>query len=1122
MSIDKENSIQLELEPNTSKEPSLVLKLVDEIHELEQKISSIKSNLNYNNPLNKNAEIEKLKQEKKTINKELTELKNNLLINISTQDYQINKKLNIIKNFNAKLKNYLTVLLTYNTLNFKSVILKKYILSNKINEFLSDEQIYDILLKTQNIPKNKENMIQKNNQKLNILKENEKSIIKNKNDLISKINEVEENLKMMKEEKNTIKEELVNYISCKETIESIIKTNINSLTNFEKNFWEGTTTNIFNLENNSKSYQDSEDLIKQDILSEEEFDVVKLEPSSKNVNNKVTEKNQNEIIKLYKYEFNYIDPIKSANNICNDIFELVEIKKNSNTKMIRPKSLLFLKEKENKESCSKFANKNINCKNSIDLVQVKRRKTNFSQENYEIKINNRVKNELINILKNEIRIFCKNCNDYDDKNGNKINVEEFKSNLSKIIIEKLNSIEFAINKNNLMIYLSCFFKKSFYEHVISLKLKYINKDYKNIKKDKKKLKEILSEQLTKIQNNLVELQNTILEQQKNMPQPEINSIKNNLMNDIIDNDECISEDDNSIDKKLMLSNDEKNYIRICQKANIIIKQKTEIENSIYEYENNKKLEKYRNNIKIKTLENEINDLDQQIAEKNKELLANKQKLDDEIVENRKLIVEKYNLIKFNLDIYKQKCFNNIDIYNEFIDKITKNIKNEYYSSLINLEKSIKSPNISLNNLNYSSCKKYKNSSQDIFFTSSTNKGTSSNRKDREINYPEKINLFRNLSRDSNSLMNSNRKINNRVNSKNNENLCFLPFKNNVNDNITNTNSTNNTNNKTNIKNDFKISTINNYFMNNNNISATESINKKDNFNILSFSTPYLTFLQLSKSSRKLNSGSNKDIINFKSSAIKSERKRTSSIPIFNLNENNNNNNNFYNSQNKSNKGININLMDIINSERKSINKSTSMPKNNNNQIDSLFNSTFCFYRKIQKNCVIYNPFENISVKKITESPYNFIKSTLSLNKKYDTVKICPFNSLENIDINIENIESTNLSFSMKIIIDIYRGYRKFKAMNKNGDLNVYIENIKNNQNLICSLDEIDIKNCCEIKNFIFTLNIKGGEKIELLFYSYEEFKLWINGIGYLLKNKSKDSNKNYLNFLSNSSKNIML
>ena len=1107
MSIEEENSLQLELEQNFPKEPSIVLKLVDEIHELEQKISSLKVDLNNNNPLNKKEEIEKIKQDKKKLNKELAELKNNSLINFSTQENQINKKLNIIKNFNAKLKNYLNVLITYKTQNFKSDILKQYILSNKINEFLSDEQIYDVLLKSKFIPKNKNEYIkQKHNQKINMLKINEKSINKNKNDLISKINEVEENLKMMKEEKNTFKEELVNYISCKETLESFIKINIKSLMNFERNFWEGTTKNILTIDNNSKSYQDSEDLIKEDIISEEDnLDDKKIKISTKNENDILNERNRSELIRLFKYEFNYIDPNKCAINICNDIFELIENQKNKNINMAPMRRSVILNEEEIKAINNKIAEKNINFRNSIDSIQIKRRKTNFSQGNCLDQINNKVKNELINILKNEIKNFCKICNDYNFKDRDKYSVEEFKSNLSKIIIEKLSSIEIRINKTNLMIYLSCFFKKSFYEHIIVMKLKYINKDYKNIKKDKKKLKDFLSEQLTKVQNQLTEIQNTIQEEQKNISKPEINNTKENVIDDHIGNNEFINEDDNLNEEGLTLTNDEKNYIRICQKANNIIKQKKEIENSVYDNENDKKLEKYKNDLKIKTLENEINDLDQQINEKNKEIFSNKQKLDDEIIQNRKLIVEKYNLMKINLDIYKQKCCNNLDVYNEFIEKIKKNIKNEYYSSLINLEKSIKSPDISLYNLNNSSSKRYKNTSQDFIFTSSTNKKTFSSRKERNIYYPEKIKLFRNISRDSNILMSSNKKLSKRINTKNNENLYFSPFNNNAVDNI------NSTNNKTNIKNDFKISTINNYYMNNN-ITSTESTNRRDNLNILSFSTPYLSFSQFSKSSRKPQRIANNDIINFKSSIIKSERKKTNHISMFNIDDNNY----LYDSKNKSKRGININLINELNNERNNITKSLSVTKNNNNnQINSLFNSTFCFYRKLQKNNVCYNPFDNIDIKNITEFPYKFIKSTLSLNKKYDTIKIYPSNSLDNIKIKVDDVENTALSFSMKIIIDIYRGFRKFKAMDKNGDLNEYIENIKKNKNYMSGLDENDIKNCCKIKNFIFSLNIKGDEKIELLFYSYEEFKLWVNGIGYLLKNKNKNSNKNLIFFKSN-------
>ena len=85
-------------------------------------------------------------------------------------------------------------------MSFNSPILKKYILSNKLNQFLTDEQIDDIMSKTQTLCKN-DNLIQKIEKEFSINKDQLNNIKNSINKINYQINEIEENLQMMKEEK---------------------------------------------------------------------------------------------------------------------------------------------------------------------------------------------------------------------------------------------------------------------------------------------------------------------------------------------------------------------------------------------------------------------------------------------------------------------------------------------------------------------------------------------------------------------------------------------------------------------------------------------------------------------------------------------------------------------------------------------------------------------------------------------------------------------------------------------------------------------------------------------------------------------------------------------------------
>ena len=1136
--------------PSKTEETSRIISLVNDIYKLEDKISCLKNQANFeDNSDNKNKELENLKKNKKKLNKEINELTVNTLIDTSNKENKIKKSIYLIKELKKKINNYKNILTTYNTLSFSSPILKKYILSNKMNQFLTDEQIDDIMSKTQTIYKN-DNLIQKTEKEISLNREELNNIENNTKKIIYKINEIEENLKMMKEEKNTFKNELVNYISLKETLESIIKVNLPSILKIikedkEENNEDENKSESKNFNNEKNSFISNKDYPYQNkgntinSLSEDgnenenNIEYIDMNLSFFNINNQniKSKKNWDEIIKLYKYELFYLDPNRISTGICNEIFDLLSSKIINETtfgnNLNKFRSSAFENQKSSK-ILLKVKPSNINSKFSktnpltfsYESPKVKKSKVNILMLSDITDIKKNVQNE----IKNELQYFITNMNTY------KISVQKLIEKISDIILIKLRESGIFLNKKNLMIYLSCFFKASFYDSMISMKLKFINKDYKNIKKDKRKKLDNLNDQLIKHNTKSETIKNTIILQENKLKllKSNNNSI-DNIDNKKSKEKEILKSNNNNGNLKLTL--DEQNYIQLCRKANSFINEKNEIEREIDEIENDKKLNKYQTEIKINSLKNEIKDIDSQINSLENDNFEKKVKSDEEISKCRQLITDKYNIIKQNLGKYKTKCSNTSE-FNKFIDNISSNFKDKYYKTLLQLEKlNIKNNNRSMSSDNKNLEKKssmenyidlenenmYQTTRSNMF---SSHKKTSSDLGSRyftfgeENNFPESgpkdyllNNFINSTSRKQNNIFSDNRnriKNNNYINvfdSCNNLNNYFFQFQ-------TPSTIINIDNNKNNRKN-------NNFIFNTNNKK------NKNLINILSYSSAF-TSSKKSNSNKKIYSPNNgikpRNLLNNLKSCESDKRRiyyrnnnLENNMKIISLNKNSFNNlyksnpklirNNLLNKDNYS------NLFSIISKDNSIYNSDIK-----SNQINSLFKRTFCYFRIFNNKdkYQMYNPLNNISIEELCKFPYNFIKSTLNFDKMEDMIKIFPSNQLDSIDIKIDKIENSLITSEMKLIIDIFKGFRKYKNMHDNEDINEYIKKLKKGNISYNHLKDEDIKRCCLNKNFIFNINIKDKKIIEFLFCSYEEFKLWNNAISFFIK-KNNEFSLNFCN-----------
>ena len=1050
----------------TSSKPELIFSLITEISNLEEKKSQMKNGSNTDNNSSLKSEIEKIKQSKEKINKELKSLSMNLLLDISNKDNLIKKKKYSLKEISKKINNYRNILSTYENLAFNSPLLKKYLFSNNYNQFLSDEQIDDILSKTQNITKN-DNLIQKTEKEFLENKEVLKAVEKEKNKILNKINEIKENIKMLKEEKIIINNELINYISLKETFESIIKTNLNNLiptTNpivkSNENFNEEINLEKNVLLNNSNQEKYSRNRVNNNINDIQEINFNINEISDLNFNNNN--------ISLYKYELYNLDPNKLSNEICNDIFDLINYKLISKESFNNLGKSISLEKNNSIKMLGKGKSQKINDRYnsfnpqtfSCDSPIIKRTKSNILVNNNTIMAE--FKNEIQNLIKNEIKQLI------NDVNENKISINNINEILSNVIINILNEKGYKLNKKNLMIYISCVLKKEFFEYQISSKIKFINKDYKTIKKLKKKIYDKLQDQLTKLNSKIESINNTIILQE--------NKLK--LLNNNIDNKK------NKVDKSeiinlngnINLSLEEQNYIQLCRKANSFINEKNEIEKEIEMIENDKKLEKYQGELKINNMKNELNDLNKQIISKEKEISQSKKKYEENLITINKEIENKLLSIKENLISYKIDCANNSkqNEYNEFIERINASIKNNYYKTLFNLEKFYiknKKPEFNTNIENMKSNDNILKTNKGFNFKSYRNTNVKNmklfsygNGFFSPVNDKNKNNLFNIKNKENNEQSSSknnifqNRIKNNYINifdSYNNLNNYFFQFQ--------------------------TPSTMVSLDKRNNKIETNNVINQIKN-NIeqtnVSSSSLFSSSNKLSSSKKKVLSRSNNKIkpknLIYNLRYLSTDKKymqnenRMNNINEFKLIQNNTINiyKNGISNITKENNEKNI-LKNFSHNKLKSKSKSNFISKCNTNlnfhQINIINKKIFCYFRIKEKTEKEDNPsLKNISQKNLCESPYNFLKSNIYIDQPNKKIKIYPSNQLEPIEINSDIIEN--------------------KKLNK-------IDN----------------------KFFSFELLLKNEKIFEFLFTSCEEYKIANDYIGSLIKNK-KESLYEFFNF----------
>ena len=978
--------------------------LIKEIYILNQKLTELKS-FNIIEP--KFQKLSSLKNTQKNLENNIAEIKSALSLEIKKNEISQEHKKVLMNEIAQKIIDIKSKINFYtkNFSNFNSVELIKYIYENKLiynSDILSMQQIENIseqknyvnndneikkILKEKEVNKISENIIEKNIMEKNLQK-----------------NQIEENLKMLEEEKLSILNELNDILSYKETIEEGMKF-----------FYDKIRKN-----NNKENIGINEPL---DILI-------------------------NELIN--------IDTEKASIKICDELYDLLIVDKQQKKENINDK--FFQINNQNNSFISSIET------NSIDFIKLNNNQNNYTShkrsesnnvtkrnENKNDKVENSDKKLLKRLIKNEIDTFINTHKSSEKKNINQVFdkdlLNDFLFNLSMIIMNKIktkNDKNFSITSNDLMIYLSLFFKYYYYETRLNDNNAFINNDYNLIKKESKnKLNEIEKERI-KLEDKLSQLK---IKQKINQTLEELIHKKNKTKEESKCNDEYLS-----------LTKDEIAYINICKEFNDLNDQNEKIKNENEKNYNNFLSKKKDKEEKLDDCDSKLNIINEEINEINNYIENMRAKNNEEIIKYKKMIDDKNNKIQIILNSYKNKYNDNINKYNIFFERIN------------NILKSL--------NLNISSLDNMNNNNESMHYNKSEIQNDSQNIID--YNYYNNTNnkkIKHGYFNESNNSNNMNINI-----KKLNKSMTIIKNKKNNNFPLYDETYSNNTN---------KSFLLKKQMLNNSKNLEEET---KSNYNLPSKPKKQNIYniYNISLLPNVINKNKSTTNIHTKIKEIK-KLKPNKKIPISNK---------LFPSKN-----ISSIISESISPKTIKINtQSLSHTKNklyqNNSKLELLQKSIICYFREISllddnKTFIKYNPLNNIDFDILCASPYNFQRIRINLNKANNIINIKIYNEKKNFEIKVDDIISTVVSSNIKKIIEIYRNYNKNK-FNNNFSFEDFVNKEKYKYN---DMSKEDIIKSALNQNFVFSLVTKNEKRFEFIIRSYEEFKIWINGLAFIIKNK---------------------
>ena len=1017
-------------------EETSIKNLIKEIYDLTQKINKLNSPKEQDNIIEpKLKKLSSLNFSKKNLENNITEIKKALSIEAKKNEISQEHKKVLINELNQKIfevQNKMN-LLNKNYSSFNSIQLIKYIYENKIiynTDFLSRQQIKNFLekkdyisntdeikkiLKEKEVNKIAQNIIEKNILEKNLQK-----------------NQLEENLKMLDEEKNILEDELNDILAYKEYIESLMRLFNDKIMGKNNNQEilnepvEILFNELANIDSEKAAMRICEELYNLLILNNQK---------NENINDKFFQLNHN--------NNSFIISNIEQKNKGSDSFEFTKLNNKTN--------------KQQKRSESNSVSKR-NTHDKKELININILKNDEQRENLDKKM-------LKRLIKNEIDTFINTQKISDITNNNYDNdknlLNDFLFNLSMIIINKIKSIlskenkKIFISSNDIMIYLSLFFKLFYYEKLFDNNNTFINKDYNLIKKS--------------IINKLSEIEKEKTKLEEKLSEVKLRQKIDKILEELIYKKNKVNEESKCDEEYYKLNKDELAYIDICKEYNDLVEQNEKIKNE--NEKNNTDFNNKKKDIEIKIDEYncQINLINNEIKEINNYIENNSSKNNEQIINYKKIIDDKFNKIKTELNSYKNKYHDNIEKYNNFLGKINNMIKSS------NLD----------NNFSLDNC--YNNNESKIF-----NGSENLNELKSTINYNYYNNNFNtNNKKIKNGYFNEGKEPYMNINIKKlNKSMTIVKTNNTNNFPLYDSTSYNNTN---------KSFLFKNTVLNNSKNLEEET---KSNYNIpiKQKKQNIYNIYNISLLPNVINKNKSTTNIHTRIKEIKEIKKLKPSnkkIPISN--------------KQFPSKNFSTILSESVKTKSKINNKNNSTSfshkknmLNINNKLTLLKNSIICYFREIpleeNKNAIKYNPLNNIDFEILCASPYNFIRAKMNLNEKEDLINIKIYKEKKNLEIKLNDIENIVINSNIKKIIEIYRNYNKNK-FNNNFSFEEFVNKEKNKFN---DMNKEDIIKSALNQNFSFSIVTKNGKRLEFIIRSYEEFKIWINGMAFIIKNKNNN------------------
>lgn len=467
----------------------------------------------------------------------------------------------------------------------------------------------------------------------------------NKNEL--KKNKFNEMALMLEEEKEGVDIKIIEYMSLKETYEEIAKLQLKIFIfeNLEDNNNYNANTFRINFKNENENNGAGQFLLNN--------------KNKMNLNIKADISD----IKVYYYEINIIDIHKLSKEMGSHVINLINYYLQSlgsihnNTEI---NNSYFYNTLNNKTSgLQNFDNVNTilddnNNYNTINNFNILLNKTKIFYNKSDIKslisiLSSKIEKQIINFLASSDKyVEGKN---YIDKLDQLFNI------LNELIISFINIyynsyIKIKTNySEKLILFIKYFIKSFYYEKIISTEFSFINHEYKNNNK-------LLQNYISLIEKNLNKL---------NSQNEENLLTKKQLEEKIIYLNDEMNKDSN-------LTEQEKEYIKLNQKLKDLNDEKNMIKYELIDYENEYNFNNENIDNKIDALNNKnillkknIISCQEEIKMKNKHYKMEIQKLENEIKKH-------FEVIRNQIEVYKKKYGDNMELYNKFISRIEESLR----------------------------------------------------------------------------------------------------------------------------------------------------------------------------------------------------------------------------------------------------------------------------------------------------------------------------------------------------------------------------------------------------------------------------------------------------------------